>query len=130
MSPRKSSTSSAEPVARPRYLGVEVVGETIVPRPWLEEALRRALTPRSGAIPPAPRRIRIIRLERAKALVEIGHRWAAEARSAWNGPVPGPSGRPVALATRRTWGTLRGAKLWLRRAPVAVGPRAEPKRRG
>jgi RNase P/RNase MRP subunit POP5 len=114
VSPRKSSTSSAEPVSRPRYLGVEVVGEPFVPRPWLEEALRRALP--SG--PPTGDRsqIRVVRLERSKALVEVGHRMALQARQAWNGPVTGPSGRSVALATRKTWGTLKDGKKWLRRS--------------
>jgi RNase P/RNase MRP subunit POP5 len=117
VSPRKSSTSSAEPVSRPRYLGVEVVGEPFVPRPWLEETLRRTLSIASPPPGAGVRRPRIIRLERSKALVEVGHRWASEARAAWNGPVTGPSGRPVALATRRTWGTLKDGKLWLRRPP-------------
>jgi hypothetical protein len=112
VSPRKSSTSSAEPVERPRYLGLEVAGVAFVPRPWLERALREAL-------PPAPvdsraRQPRIIRLERGRALVEVGHRWAAVARKAWNGPVTGPQGGPIELSTRRSWGTLRGAKIWLR----------------
>ena len=115
VSPRKSSTSSAEPVSRPRYLGVEVVGEPFVPRPWLEETLRRTLPAAPAGSDRGPRRLRIVRLERSKALVEVGHRWAIEARTAWNVSVPGPSGSPVVLTTRQTWGTLRGGKLWLRR---------------
>ncbi len=109
MSPRKSSTSSAEPTYRARYLGVEVAGVPFVPRPWLERTLTQALPD------PAGRRPRIVRLERSRALVEVGHAWARAARTAWNATVPGPAGGgPVTIATRRTWGTLRKGKLWLR----------------
>ncbi|HEV2519836.1 MAG TPA: hypothetical protein VGX00_04350 [Thermoplasmata archaeon] len=94
-----------------------MVGEPAVPRPWLEETLRRALPPDVPGGSRGGRRVRLIRLERSRALVEVGHRWAEEARRVWNGPVTGPSGRPVALATHRTWGTLRGGKIWLRRPP-------------
>jgi RNase P/RNase MRP subunit POP5 len=112
VSPRKSSTSSAEPVERPRYLGLEVAGVAFVPRPWLERALRDALPP--ALEDHRYRRPRIVRLERSRAVVEVGHRWAAVARKAWNGPMTGPQGSPVEVSTRRTWGTLRGAKVWLR----------------
>ncbi|MCI4357523.1 MAG: hypothetical protein L3J95_04035 [Thermoplasmata archaeon] len=91
------------------------MGEPFVPRPWLEEVLLRTLPADLRAGTPGTRRLRIVRVERSKALVEVGHRWSGEARKAWNGSVPGPSGRSVSLVTRRTWGTLRGGKIWLRR---------------
>jgi hypothetical protein len=73
------------------------------PSGW-EALLRTAL---GGGIP-----FRVIRVEGARAIVEVDHLAADRARVAWNGPLPNGLGR---LATVRTWGTLVGAKNWLRR---------------
>ena len=58
-----------------------------------------------------PGRFRLIRVEGARAIAEVDQRRAAAARAAWNGPAPEGGLR---IATRRTWGTLRPAKAWLR----------------
>jgi len=56
---------------------------------------------------------RLVRSEGRRAIAEVDHRSVGRARAAWNGAAPtGP-----ALETRRTWGTLVGAKNWLRRGP-------------
>lgn len=114
MNPRKSSTSSARiPFDRPRYLGIEVAGEPFPPpspRLW-ETWLRAALTQaREGDL-----RFRFVRAEARRAIVAVAHTDAARARDAWNvGQIDGMS---VGLATRRTWGTLVGAKRWARGRP-------------
>ncbi len=109
MSPRKSSTSSGRPpTRRPRYLGIEAAGEhlpALTPR-WWETALRAGLD-RAGV----SERFRIVRIDGRRAIAEIDHGTAARARSAWNAPL---ADRTTTLTTRRTWGTLRGAKRWLR----------------
>jgi hypothetical protein len=51
--------------------------------------------------------------------VEVDHRVVPAARQAWNITLVAPSGRAVQLSTRRSWGTLRGAKAWLRAPPRA-----------
>ncbi|HTT46125.1 MAG TPA: hypothetical protein VMH38_08985 [Thermoplasmata archaeon] len=115
MSPRKSSTSSGKPPARrPRYLGIEVAGElfpSLSPRDW--EVL---LSGRLAAVGAPTVRFRIIRAEGRRAIAEVDHRVAAQARAAWSvtGP-PGPT-----MVPHRTWGTLVGAKAWLRgqRLPI------------
>jgi hypothetical protein len=76
-------------------------------REW--EALLRDRLDRSGhgGLP-----FRLIRSDGRRAVVEVGHRSVPATRAAWSSaePVgPGPS-----LSTRRTWGTLVGAKAWLR----------------
>ena len=120
MSPRKSSTSSARPHLRPRYLGIEVAGEPLVPRGWLEGALGRALqVPREAQ--PAPR-VRIVRAEGRWAIAEVEHTWVAEARRAWNGTIGEPGGRRAVVGTHRTWGTLKDAKVWLRARTAEPGP--------
>jgi hypothetical protein len=68
--------------------------------------------------PPVPR-FRVIRVEGRRAVVEVGHQDATRARAAWNRAAPPVEGR---LATRRTWGTLVGAKRWLK-AQGLVDPR-------
>jgi RNase P/RNase MRP subunit POP5 len=114
VSPRKSSTSSGKRPARrrPRYLGIEVAGEPFPPPSlrWWETTLRRALDASS-----APGAFRIVRAEGYRAIVEVDQWWASAAREAWTcrSAIPGES---VELRTRRTWGTLRGAKVWLRAA--------------
>jgi len=59
---------------------------------------------------PTPVRFRVIRADGRRAVVEVEHLDAATARAAWTSVArDGPS-----LVTRRTWGTLLGAKAWLR----------------
>jgi hypothetical protein len=55
-----------------------------------------------------------VRAEGRRAIAEVDHRAAAAARAVWNGPAAGSP--ELILATRRTWGTLVGAKRWLRSA--------------
>ncbi|HYB79211.1 MAG TPA: hypothetical protein VEG66_05570 [Thermoplasmata archaeon] len=114
MSPRKSSTSSGKatpsPARRPRYLGLEVAGEllpVLSPRAW-ENLLADRLV---AAGEPSPR-FRLIRAEGRRAIVEVDHLTAARARTAWSGPIRAP-GAPT-LIPYRTWGTLVGAKAWMR----------------
>jgi hypothetical protein len=66
---------------------------------------------------PVPR-FRLIRVEGRRAVVEVGHVDVARARVAWNQVVIPPQGN---LATYRTWGTLVGAKRWLRSEDSAAG---------
>jgi RNase P/RNase MRP subunit POP5 len=118
VSPRKSSTSSGKPSRlRPRYLGIEVAGEhlpPLSPRAW-EGLLSERLA--SAGVP--VRRFRLIRSEGRRAVVEVDHLAASRARAAWGLPRTGPN--PITLVPRRTWGTLLGAKAWLRRGR-ATGP--------
>ena len=126
MNPRKSSTSSANSFPpRPRYLGIEVAGDPSFSSKVLERRLAAALE-RLG---PGPR-VRVIRWEPPRALVEIDHGWAARARTAWNASLGGPAdgGAPVAIATRRTWGTLRKGKAWLRSRPTGSAGTDPPRR--
>ncbi len=119
MSPRKSSTSSGNPSPRPRYLGVEVVGvPTFSPR-GLERELARSL---AEAIR-APADLKLIRFSGPRVLVRVTNRTMIAARTAWNGPLSGPSGEGIRVATRRTFGTLRKGKEWLGgRAPSGSRP--------
>ncbi len=108
MSPRKSSTSSGRrsDAPRPRYLGLEVAGEhlpSLSPRGW-EALLRGRFDPRLGVVP-----FRLIRSDGRWAIVEVGHRSVAAARTAWNASLPDG----VRLSSVRAWGTLVGAKRWL-----------------
>jgi hypothetical protein len=123
VNPRKSSTSSGKPpFERPRYLGLEVVGEPFPPlSPARWEAFLRGLLERPGS---AEVRFRLIRSEGRRAVVAVGHRELARARAAWN-PAPGDRSG-LGLVTRRTWGTLVQAKAWLR----SSGPGVAPGRRG
>jgi hypothetical protein len=118
VSPRKSSTSSgrAAPL-RPRYLGIEVAGEHFPPPSprWWEATLRRGFD--RAAI---GGRFRLVRAEGYRAIAEVDQFRAVAARGAWTGPA---DERGVRLAARRTWGTLRGAKAWVR-AGIARGPAA------
>ncbi len=111
MSPRKSSTSSGRSKSRPRYLGIEVAGQpfpALSPR-WWEANLRVGLdrTPGPTGVP-----FRLVRVEGRRAIAEVDRYVAGRARSAWNAPVSGDD--RIRFATRRTWGTLVGAKRWLR----------------
>ncbi len=95
-----------------------MAGEPLPPRSpsQFESVLREALARRR----PGPPRVRLVRAQGARAIVEVEHSDAASARDAWNGPLG-----PIELRTVRTWGTLVGAKAWLagrRRA----GPRPPP----
>ena len=110
MNPRKSSTSSGNPTLRPRYLGVEVAGETpfLAPRA-IEHELRRRLEA-IGAHQPE---FQIIRWQGGRGLVRVAHTDARRARDAWNYVGPGTDGQRLTLRTVRTYGTLRKGKLWL-----------------
>jgi len=116
VSPRKSSTSSGKrrTTTRPRYLGVEVAGELFPPPParWWEETLRRCLE-----ASPAAGWFRIVRTAGYRAVVEVDQWRAVPARAAWTRELEG-SGPAVRLRSRRTWGTLKRAKAWVR----AAGP--------
>jgi hypothetical protein len=86
------------------------------PRGWeahLRDGLERVARPSSP-------RFRLVRAEGRRAIAEVDHAAIRLARSAWNGPIP--SDPRLTLVTRRTWGTLVGAKQWLRRRP-ATGSR-------
>jgi hypothetical protein len=76
------------------------------PRAW--EALLR-----STAGPDLP--FRLVRSETHRAVVEVDHAVSDHARSAWNAPLERSTGQ---LSTVRTWGTLIGAKRWLRGSPT------------
>lgn len=122
MSPRKSSTSSADDTRslRPRYLGVEVAGDPAVSTRSLESLLADRL--RAACPDGAPSTVRVIRREGPRAVAEVEHLQANSARRAWNGHVALATGAGLDLQTLRTWGTLRGAKAWLRSAPYPKRP--------
>jgi hypothetical protein len=113
VSPRKSSTSSGKrpPRSRPRYLGLEVAGELFPPPPprWWEATLRRALD-----ASPARGGFRLVRSDGFRAIVEVDQFRAPAARIAWTIPLDESRPGGTALRACRTWGTLRGAKAWLR----------------
>jgi RNase P/RNase MRP subunit POP5 len=126
VSPRKSSTSSGNPIARPRYLGVEVAGEQPLSPRSIEQELRRRLEA-IGAHRP---NFQIIRWEAGRGLVRVAHYDVGRAREAWNYQGPGSAGQPFSVRTDRTYGTLRKGKAWLnggRRRPALRG-RSEPGR--
>ena len=111
MSPRKSSTSSGRPpTRRPRYLGIEAAGEHLPPLPpvWWERSLRSCLERAGLGVA-----FRLLRSEGRRALVEVDHRAAVPVRAAWTTSWSTPEST-VEIATRRTWGTVRGGKEWLR----------------
>ena len=58
--------------------------------------------------------IRVLRVQGPRAVVQIDQLRTDAARDAWNGAVPDAPG--VRLVTRRTWGTLVGAKAWVARS--------------
>ena len=118
MSPRKSSTSSAKPpVRRPRYLGLEVAGELLPPlspRAW--EGLLAERLASAGNPPP---RFRLIRSDGRRAIAEVDHFAAHRARAAWAAPSDAPNS--LRLVPYRTWGTLVGAKAWMRARRATAG---------
>jgi len=75
------------------------------PREW-EHLLSTRLSGPSGA----GGRFRLIRSEGPRAIVEFDHRNVFRAREL----LDGAAGGPVPLRSTRTWGTLVGAKDWLR----------------
>ncbi len=122
MSPRKSSTSSANPPSpRPRYLGLEVAGDQPVSPRWVERELARRLTAEE---PPAPLPFRIIRWEGRRGLLQVNHLDVPRARRLFNATIQDSAGRTARFTTYRTWGTLRKGKEWLNR-PSVTAP-AEP----
>lgn len=58
--------------------------------------------------------IRVLRVQGRRAVVQIDQLHTGAARQAWNGPTPNVPG--LRLMTRRTWGTLVGAKAWIARS--------------
>ncbi len=81
--------------------------------------LERWLTERLATEGPPPK-LRVIRVDGRRALVDVPHVWAGRARSLWTGHWTAPDGTRVEMRTHRTWGTLVGGKRWLRRPePVA-----------
>jgi hypothetical protein len=74
--------------------------------------------------PSAGGRVRVIRAEAVRAIVEVEHRTALHTRQVWNAVVSSPNGERWEITTKRTWGTLVGAKSWLReRRKSSAGPR-------
>jgi RNase P/RNase MRP subunit POP5 len=92
-----------------------VAGDLSVPPRWVERELHRLLVGEES--PGGPPLFRLVRWEGARGLVEVEHRLASRAREAWNATVTAPDGSVVTVATRRTWGTLRKGKVWLRGHP-------------
>ncbi len=122
-SPRKSSTSSgkANP-SRPRYLGIEVAGASNlrISPPWWQSILSSYQSP-----DPAPPPFRIVRFHHDRAIVEVGNLAVVSARAAWNASIKGPDGQSYSLRTVRSWGTLVGAKAWLKQ-DLRRPPRPSP----
>ncbi|MFZ0891014.1 MAG: hypothetical protein WB778_09100 [Thermoplasmata archaeon] len=77
---------------------------------WWEETLSSLL----AATPSAGARVRVIRAEAVRAIVEVEHQTALHSRKVWNAVVASPNGERWEISTKRTWGTLVGAKSWLR----------------
>ena len=75
----------------------------------------------AAGVPAGP--IRVLRVQGARAVVAIDQFRTDAARRAWNGPAPGGSG--LRFTTRRTWGTLVGAKTWIAR-PGPAGTHDRP----
>jgi RNase P/RNase MRP subunit POP5 len=75
---------------------------------WWERSLRSCLDRAGLGIG-----FRLLRSDGRRALVEVDHRAAVEVRAAWTTAWSTPEST-VELATRRTWGTVRGGKAWLR----------------
>ena len=108
MNPKRSSTSSANSLPRPRYLGIEVAGDPPFSPRLLERWLSDRLAGEDG-----PPKLRVVRLNGRRALVDVPHTWAGRARARWNGRWLVGNGVTVEIRTHRTWGTLRLGKRWL-----------------
>jgi hypothetical protein len=52
--------------------------------------------------------------------VNVPHTWAVRARAEWTGQWTAADGTALDVRTYRTWGTLVGAKRWLRRRDTSV----------
>ena len=65
-----------------------------------------------------PGRFRLVRSDGYRAIAEVDQFRAVAAREAWTTVVEAPD---VRLVTGRTWGTLVGAKRWLRRGASQDG---------
>jgi hypothetical protein len=85
-------------------------------RDWETLLHRRLDRVAYGAVP-----FRLIRADGRRAVVEVAHVHVPAVRAAWNS-TPATGGEPE-LTTRRTWGTLVGAKAWLRRSRRAGATR-------
>ncbi|MGI0066809.1 MAG: hypothetical protein ACREB9_00055 [Thermoplasmata archaeon] len=110
MSPKKSSTSSGKrTTSRPRYLGIEVVGG---PFPSDSPAAWHDLLAESGGIECSLLKFRVVRSQGPRAIVAVDQFALGSARQRWNRAQPGSLG--LTLRTLKTWGTLVGAKAWLR----------------
>jgi hypothetical protein len=118
VSPKKSSISSGNALSRPRYLGIEVAGDPFLSPRLLERWLTERLD--QGTFVP---KLKVVRVEGRRALVNVPHTWALRARRLWTGQWTATDGTRLEVRTHRTWGTLVGGKDWLRRpvAPSRVG---------
>ncbi len=110
-SPRKSSTSSADrSPPRSRYLGLEAAGP--YPAPGSPADWATELRVRLDAVGLAATPFRVIRANGPRAIVEFDHRAVSAIRRGLERI--GSDGRGRTLRPFRTWGTLVGAKAWLR----------------
>ena len=62
-------------------------------------------------------RFRMIRAEGLRAIVRVDQRTTTLARAVWNARIESRDGRTYQLSTVRVWGTLVGAKVWIRSTP-------------
>ncbi|MGA8543212.1 MAG: hypothetical protein WB947_06740 [Thermoplasmata archaeon] len=85
------------------------------PARWWETTLRHLLDRSAVA-----GRFRLVRTDGYRAIVEVDQHIAAALRVAWTTELE-ERGSRLRLGTRRTWGTLRGAKVWLRRPTAPLG---------
>lgn len=82
--------------------------------PFSPRQVERWLRERLTVVADESLRIRLVRLVHRRALVEVPHLWAPQAREAWNASWQVRDGGTVRFRTRRTWGTLTKGKMWLR----------------
>ena len=90
--------------------------------PFSPRQLERWLSDRLATDGPAPK-LRVVRIDGRRALVDVPHTWAVRARTQWTARWTAQDGAVLEVRTYRTWGTLVGGKRWLRRreAATAVG---------
>ncbi|MCI4317274.1 MAG: hypothetical protein L3J96_01930, partial [Thermoplasmata archaeon] len=67
---------------------------------------------RLGQVTPVVGRMRVIRAEGKRAIVEVPHLLAGKARAAWTGKWTTVQGVALQASTIRTFGTLRKGKEW------------------